>query len=675
MGKAPSILRNKKIKITERQLRRIIQEFCSKKYALSSLSSQGNTTVFSTNARNLYRFMHEVTDWERRRVFEVLFGTRRRTRTSLAMMFEDIDSIETVIFEGEEGDAVSDETKAVVDAVTEDEPIEVPPKNFVIMVGGPGTGKGGVINTDKFMGQTVSATKGVMAAGDYLKKNPEFGVQIQDEVDGFLRIEQRKHADEVWKALNAASDSGDEKFQQALSTLVVADNAGIDLRPQIGKALGKDWNQITAEDWKNSELSSGDDASAMVGASAGVDSLKSVPGGVKGIKSQFMLLRSPWGKNASDLILKKVAVENHGKELKGAIEKFVKGEVESDTDEAGNKLPSTRKKKGVYILDSAGEDLPSQDYEGQLRTAKNLGFNTYIIWLNTGPEVSYVGNLERSVTGGKRAVPPDEIKAYYDAAESGVGPDKDKSARDYFTSLTKQEFEPDADAVADAKAGKLLDKVLVLNQKDDLTADEIEDIAIKTCVNPAGFDGKNAGDSAGGAHNINNDLCSVETAEAISGMDLDFDVEQEKGAPTNYSELVDSLKDEILSQVKRAIKGAEILLPSAVTDIAGDLKGSIQSISDEYSKKDLKGMSKEEVKIVASDLGVDIDDLANETAKQVQDDRQNAIRGLIKMGKGGEFETEEIGEGPKEGTKSESTAHSGDVMSERWQRLAGIIRG
>jgi hypothetical protein len=53
------------------------------------------------------------------------------------------------------------------------------------------------------------------------------------------------------------------------------------------------------------------------------------------------------------------------------------------------------------------------------------------------------------------------------------------------------------------------------------------------------------------------------------------------------------------------------------------------------------------------------------SAKQVQDDRQNAIRGLIKKGKGAEFETEEITAG--------RVRSNDDMILERWQKLAGIL--
>jgi hypothetical protein len=624
-------------------------------------------TAFSTNASSLYRFMNEVSEWRRQRVFETIFGTPKRSRTSLTMVLENIDTIESIIFEGEEGEELTKDTKQVIKTVTKDQKVEVPAKNFVIMVGGPGTGKGGVINTDKFMGSTVDATGGVMASQGYLEseEGKDFGVQIQDEVDGFLRIEQRAHANEVHDKLNQTADSGDDAFKQYLETLIVTDNASVSLRDAIATALGKStWEDITADVWKASELASSPDA--MVGPEAGAKSLKG-GGGVDGIKTQFMLLRSKWGEAAEAMSLKSKAVKNHGDALKSAIAKFVKDEVESDTKKAGDELPATRQKKGVYILDSAGEDLPTQDYEGQLSTAKSLGFKTYIVWLNTGPEVSYVGNLERSVTGGKRAVPAGEIAAYYDAAEGGMA--GGQSAKDYFTSLTQQKYAPTEDDnphAIDLGEVPLLDKVLVLNQKDELDASEVSDIATQTCVNPAGFDGKTAGDSAGAEHNIDNPLCDPETAKEISGMDdIDFSVEAGAGAPKNYGELKGSLKDEIINQVERAINGEEVSLPSSVTDVVGDLKGSIQAIADEYSKKDLESMDQDALKTAAADLGVDIDELSQKVAKQVQDDRQNAIRGLIKKGKGAEFETEEITAG--------RVRSNDDMILERWQKLAGIL--
>jgi hypothetical protein len=657
----------KKIRIVKKQLQKLISEIHIENAALTKLSKTGGTVV-SVGVRSLYKFLHETSSWNQQRVLEAIFARRQRSNTSVSLVFEDTATIESVIFEADEA-KVSDFAEEMITQATEDVEVEVPTKNFVIMVGGPGTGKGGVINTDKFMGSTVDATKGVMAAQDYLRseEGKDFGAQIADEVDGYLRIEQRAHADEVHAKLNQGADGGDEAFQSVLDQLVVTDNTSVDLRSAIGKALGKDdWKIITADDWKSSELSKSVDA--MVGPSSGVDSLKDVGGGDDGIKTQFMLLRSKWGEAASAMTLKSVAVQRHGEDLKQKITDFIENDVEGGTEEAGSDLPATRKKKGVYILDSAGEDLPSQDYEGQLRTAKSLGFKTYIVWLNTGPEVSYVGNLERSVAGGKRAVPADEIEAYYTAAEGGM--EGGSSARDYFTSLTTQSYAPSEDDNPHAVSlGEvpLLDKVLVLNQKDELEAAEVSDIASKTCVNPAGFQGKDPGDPADPENNIDNPLCSSDTASSISGMDISIDAEAGSGAPKNYNELVKSLEDELMDQVVAAIEGQEVEIPSSVKSAMGaGFKDAIKKVSKEYSKEDLKTMSDEDLQQAVSDLDVDIDELAKEVISQVKNTRQSAIRDLIKKGKGSSFETEEI--------SAEIALNRGNIITERWQKLAGIIR-
>jgi hypothetical protein len=290
------------------------------------------------------------------------------------------------------------------------------------------------------------------------------------------------------------------------------------------------------------------------------------------------------------MTLKGAAVKKHGDDLKGKIADFITNEVEGNADDAGDELAASRKSKGVYILDSAGEDLPTQDYEGQLQTAKSLGFKTYIVWLNTGPEVSYVGNLERSVAGGKRAVPAGEIAAYYDAAEGGMA--GGKSAKDYFTSLTQQNYTPtDDDDPHAVSLGDvpLLDKVLVLNQKNELT-----------------------------------------------------------------------------DQVIASIEGTEVDIPTAVKAAMGaGFKDMIKNVQSAYDKEDLKDMSDEDLQVIIADLGVDIEELATSVIKKVKDTRQNAIRGLIKKGKGSGFETEEI--------SAESVSRSDDMIMERWQKLAGLL--
>ena len=50
----------------------------------------------------------------------------------------------------------------------------------------------------------------------------------------------------------------------------------------------------------------------------------------------------------------------------------------------------------------------------------------------------------------------------------------------------------------------------------------------------------------------------------------------------------------------------------------------------------------------------------------MKDTRQNASRGLIKKGKGSGFDTEEI--------SAESISQTDDIILERWQKLAGILK-
>ena len=151
-------------------------------------------------------------------------------------------------------------------------------------------------------------------------------------------------------------------------------------------------------------------------------------------------------------------------------------------------------------------------------------------------------------------------------------------------------------------------------------------------------------------------------------MDIKIDAQPAGDSPKNYNELVTSLEDELIDQVIAAIEGEPVEIPSSVESAMGSgFKDVIKKLSKEYDKEQIKTLSDEELKAAASDLGADVDELAKEVIAQVKDTRQNAIRDLIKTGKGSEFETEEI--------SAESASNRGDMIMERWQKLAGLIKG
>jgi len=489
-------------------------------------------------------------------------------------------------------------------------------KSFIIMVGGPGTGKGGVIATDSFMSSVIQATGGKMAGGDFIKSLPPGTInQFASEVDSVLRLMQWDLAAQDYQTLSQAAQNP-EQWTAAVNNYSQKPQGDINLIATIAGALETTPDQLAtpqgaqrfSQTFPNVEAYAGTKDETNREALKGDD-------GHKGIKAMYMQLRSGWGEKPTDRTIKIAAVERYNDELEDQLQKFMNPDQaqsaeaqpvteaeEGDTAAAAQQVAASGEVEGdlsqaakdVFILDSAGEDLPTQDYAGQLQIAKRAGFETTIVWLKTGPEVSYLGNLERAVVSGKRAVPAGEIAAYYDAAGGegkGVGGSGD-TIEEHFKKLLNTDFEGSA----------LLDNLVIIMNKDDerVPPVDVKDIAADVCVNPLGDP-----DGAPSDH-ISHWLCDSEKIEAITGYDIgELPTGDPENSPKNYNELVKA----ILADFNEILQGEEV--PEALANLNIDLE-AIQGSTDQKT-------------------------LAKQAADKIQKDFVTKIRNDVKRGKGGQF--------------------------------------
>jgi len=516
-------------------------------------------------------------------------------------------------------------------------------KNFIIMVGGPGTGKGGMIGTDRFMGSIIKATKGKMAAKDFIKSLPPGTInQFDSEVDAVLRLMQWDLAAQDYQKLSTAAENPDQ-WKQIVNQYASKPQGDINLIKTIAGALGGTPEELATPNGAASFLKAFPDMDAYAGKKDETSrkALKKM-GGNNAITATYMQLRSGWGEDPGKKTIKNLAVQKYNDELKGQLEKFIaRGEqVKTEAVAGGDSAAQAQKvaaagdvdgklskaAKDVFILDSAGEDLPSQDYEGQLRIAKGMGFNTTIIWIKTGPEISYLGNLERAVVGGKRAVPPQEIEDFYSAAagegDKGVGPGNE-SADVYFNSLLKTPADPN-----DPNAGPLLDDLIIVMNKDGKPTPpkEIEDIASHVCTNPL------KDPDAEPKDHVYNRLCDAATIKRITKYDIgDLPSPDPAESIANFGELEKAIMDDF----EEVLKGEEI--PKVIAK-AGAQKEKILNAD----KAELKAMAKS-------------------LADHIQGTFEDEVRQMVRDGKGGEFTTKAYKSPMKEGR----------TLS-RWKLLAGI---
>jgi len=507
-------------------------------------------------------------------------------------------------------------------------------KSFIIMVGGPGTGKGGVIATDRFMSSVIQATGGKMAGGDFIKSLPPGTInQFASEVDSVLRLMQWDLAAKDYQTLARAAQNP-EQWTAAVNNYSQKPQGDINLIATIAGAIGATPDQLAtpqggqlfSQTFPNVEAYAGTKDEEAREALKGKD-------GHKGIKAMYMQLRSGWGEDPSAKTIKNMAVKRYNDELETQLQQFMSrgqqqvkeaeaadsaqlakqvagaGEVEGDLSQAA---------KDVFILDSAGEDLPTQDYAGQLQIAKKAGFETTIVWLKTGPEVSYLGNLERAVVSGKRAVPPDEIAAYYDAAsgeDGGVGGSGD-TIEEHFKKLLNTEFEGSA----------LLNNLVVIMNKDDqrVSPETVKDITSAVCVNPIGDP------SAEPADHISHWLCDSEKIAAITGYDIgELPIADPSESPKNYNELVKA----ILADFNNVINGEE------VPDVLASLNIDADAIKGSPDPKAL----------------------AKKTADKIQSTFVKKIRKDVKGGKGGQF-----------ASKILKSPLNEEKVYKRWTLIAGM---
>ena len=260
---------------------------------------------------------------------------------------------------------------------------------FVILLGGSGTGKGALVNTNKaigelqkLMGQSLGRPVKVGSA-DAIAAG-EAGSRVVFEPDRVLRVHQWEQARSDFERMKKGEDPAavfsDMPGEESLAEMIL---------DQIAELGGIDAYK-TFEDYAGRKETVGSPKTPKQ-ALAMSDALDKFGGDGEITFAYKQMRKRPF--KGGELGIKKRAVAVARKEM---------GEKVYQADEADS-----------FILDSAGEDLAEQDILGELATARQGGFSTAIVLLATGAVQSFLGNMERAVARGGRNVDSKEIMTFY----------------------------------------------------------------------------------------------------------------------------------------------------------------------------------------------------------------------------------------------------------------------
>jgi hypothetical protein len=248
-------------------------------------------------------------------------------------------------------------------------------KRMVIMVGPPASGKGYFLDRDKGDGKAKGlpeSTKGLFTEEQI--PTQRLGIEESDNnLRGVQYYESKKHFD----ALKKAHKKGKESFE---------------------KALKEHWYKTKDGDVRS--------LSAFVNfENFNPKSHKAFHG--KAAKAFYLNMRG-WHNDVDEIN------PDTGK-IKERFKDEARIEFENDV-----KSKLSQGVKDMLIVDSAGEDIDAQDFEGQIRAGREAGYEVTVIVLDLDKEDTGLSNMSRGWVAGKRMVDGQDIDNYYDKYQKSI---------------------------------------------------------------------------------------------------------------------------------------------------------------------------------------------------------------------------------------------------------------
>lgn len=272
-------------------------------------------------------------------------------------------------------------------------------KRMVIMVGPPAAGKGFILGEpEKDKDGKIKKYKD--AEGN--EKETRFGYKLpkmlkngegeplfteddipdepdQDESDNHLRAIQHDEARKHHNTLAAAHKKGKDAFNEALDDIWYETKDGN--KVSLGDTISfKDFPEDTEEFFGKAN--------------------KDFYVSMRGWHDEHKEINKVTGKPTESF---KDAARHSFDE---AVEKKLAGDPTHQSD--------------LFIVDSAGEDIDTQDWKGQIESAKNNGYEVSVVFLHPEQADTELSNLARGKVQGKRMVDQQDISNWYEQNEKAL---------------------------------------------------------------------------------------------------------------------------------------------------------------------------------------------------------------------------------------------------------------
>lgn len=283
-------------------------------------------------------------------------------------------------------------------------------KHMVIMVGGPASGKGFFLGEPENVSQKdVDKGKAKPEELGKRKKGTGFGYRLPVSTKGLFSKDDTPTEEEEGKTTQTESDAHLRAIQYTESkkhhaVLAAAHKEG---KEAFEKALADHW--YNTKDGKKVSLSSfvsydkfdKDDADKFY----------------KGNNAFYVSMRA-WHDESGTIDKDGKFHPRINKETGKQAEPF-KDQARKDFEHHVRKIVNAKDSDAI-VIDSAGEDIDAQDFEGQINAGKAAGYEVSVIFLNISKEDAMLSNMSRGFVDGKRMVDTKDIDNFFDKYNEGI---------------------------------------------------------------------------------------------------------------------------------------------------------------------------------------------------------------------------------------------------------------
>lgn len=276
-------------------------------------------------------------------------------------------------------------------------------KRMVIMLGPPASGKGFFLERGGKPGKGLPSSTGGLFEESHI---PDDSLGVE-ESDNDLRAIQYEESRNHFNALSEAYAKGEEAFNKVLKDMWYKTKDGV-VR-QLSSFVS--FNDFNPKDHKGFHT-------------------KQSSGFYKNMRG--------WHNDADE-------VNPETGKIKERFKDRARKKFEQDV------LTKVNDGKDMLIVDSAGEDIDAQDFEGQIKAARAAGYEVTVIALDPEREDTKLANMNRGFVFGKRMVDDQDIDNYYDKYEKALEAIK-KANPDNFLHYKK----PPLDSETRARLEKLM---------------------------------------------------------------------------------------------------------------------------------------------------------------------------------------------------------------------------